>query len=212
MELIEHLKEIKKNRRGSFLFVGKIDLDDFKITLFDNLFETKSAVLFDFVQSETDKIKDIRSALNKMNQKSVYGLRVFFLPDFSHLTKIIQNTLLKKLEEVKSGEIYILQADSTQGILTTVLSRCQKINLNHLENKGVKPFFIEGEIDFNTWWQNKPKSLNELRDLLESWVSFKEYQNIKQQEIIVKSYILIKKINLNIDLFWINLYANLINN
>ncbi|MDD3774011.1 MAG: hypothetical protein PHW50_01900 [Patescibacteria group bacterium] len=210
MELQEIFLTIKKQNQGSFLFVGKVDLEDFKIMLFDNLFDDKNAILFDFVQSETDAVKDIREALNKMDQKSIFGLRVFFLPNFSNLSKIIQNTLLKRLEEVKKGEIYILQTDSTQGILNTILSRCQKINLAYQDQESVEPFFIAQHVDLNTWWQNKPKSLNEMRDLLENWVNFKGYKNEKQREIIVKNYILVKKINVSIDLFWLNLYANLI--
>jgi hypothetical protein len=209
MELQETLLAIKKQSQGSYLFLGKNTLEDFKLALFDNLFADKNAIHFDFVQAESEKIEDVRRALHKMSQKPLYGLKVFFLPNFSNLARVVQNTLLKSLEEVRLGEVYILQAGSSQGILPTILSRCQKIDLKNIAKDSERPFFIDRKISFADWWENKPKTLVELRELLFSWTNFNQFKNHKQQEIVAKNYIIVKKVNVNIDLFWVNLYAKL---
>src|ERR1035437_4934572 len=141
MDLTEELLNIKKTGQGSYLFITN-DSENLKIAIFEHLFENSSAVSFDFIQPENEEVKNVRLALLKMNQKSVYGLKVFFLPNFSNLSRIVQNTFLKNLEETRSGEIFILQSQTTQGIIPTVLSRCQKINLKTDNHNQEKPFFL----------------------------------------------------------------------
>lgn len=207
MDLQEELESISKRRQGSYIFLTR-DIENLKIAIFDYLFNNKSAINFDFVEPASDKVEDIRQALNKMNQKSVYGLKVFFLSNFSNLSRVVQNTLLKNLEETRPGEVFILQSNNLQGVLLTILSRCQKIKLKDQNLDGEKPFFLDRNLDLRIWWEKKPKNLNELREVLESWIHFSNLDLSKKQKLI-KNYKLVKKINVNLDLFWINLYADL---
>jgi len=207
MDLQEELESISERRQGSYIFLTR-DVENLKIAIFEYLFDNKSAISFDFVEPASDKVEDIRQALNKMNQKSVYGLKVFFLSNFSNLSRVVQNTLLKNLEETRPGEIFILQSNNLQGILLTILSRCQKIKLKDQNLDGEKPFFLDRNLDLRIWWEKKPKNLNELREILESWIHFSNLDLNKKQKLI-KNYKLVKKINVNLDLFWINLYADL---
>jgi hypothetical protein len=208
MDTTEELLAIKKTGHGSYLFLTD-NLENLKIALFEQLFDNTSAISFDFIEPENDEVKNVRKALLKMNQKSVYGLKVFFLPNFSNLSRIVQNTLLKNLEETRSGEIFILQSQTIQGIIPTILSRCQKINLKIDNHNQEKPFFLAKDFNLKIWWEQKPKTLNDLRDLLQSWVFYDGFKDFEQKEVLIKNYLLVKKVNLNIDLFWINLYADL---
>jgi hypothetical protein len=122
---------------------------------------------------------------------------------------VVQNTLLKSLEETRPGEIFILQAGGTQGIIPTILSRCQKIKLVYKAENQEKPFFTDQNLNLEAWWERKPKNLNELRVMMENWVNFDDLKNAEQKQKIIEKYQLIKKVNVNLDLFWINLYADL---
>jgi len=210
MELENYFEKLKERGHGSFLVLGDISAERLKQEIINNFFVDKNAALFDLITPETEKVEDLRKALIRMNTKSSFGLKVFFLPNFSQFSKILQNTMLKSLEEVKRGEIFILQSQTYQGILPTILSRVEKTEFNFnpaVVNEGTFDF-NETKKDFSTWYLQKPKNLADLRLLLKFWQNSK-FKNLKQEETFIKYYLRAKKINVNLDLFWINLYNDL---
>ena len=94
-------------------------------------------------------IKVIREKLNKPAQRtSAYGRGKVFVVREIHLAKPdAQNALLKTLEEPPEGTVLILLADQLEGLLPTVLSRCQMVMFRPLPEDFVLQRLIEDGCD-----------------------------------------------------------------
>jgi len=215
-QLKQIIREIKEKKKGSFLFfLEENHIDRFKEILKKQLFSSKSEQLFDWVEPQDLKVSFVRQALARMSEKRLKNYKVFFLANLALVDKIIQNTLLKSLEEVNIGQIYILASSSEENILSTIRSRCRKIHLRFKKEEiAEKPFFLENKkIEFKIWVDHKPSDLNDLRKILWQWVLYLK-KNKKYRIIfptIFEAYLSTKKINVHLELFWINLYLRLKN-
>jgi len=206
-------KEIeKKHKVGFILFAAESFMTECQYLLKKKLFKSKREQILDWISPEEAKVAEVRIALAKMQEKPLYQYRVFFLGNISFLDRVLQNTLLKSLEEAKTGQVYLLFASSEEGVLPTILSRCRKIYLFEKSNiELTKPFFLDKKLSFSLWLKNKPKDINEAKELLFAWANYLKTKKkfINFFPIIFNAYWQIKKINLNLDLFWFNLYIKI---
>ena len=79
--------------------------------------------------------EEISKLLSYMETKSVRenGRRVYIIYGFERLSTIISNKILKFLEEPEEGIYAILLTENYEKILTTIISRCQVLNLSFSE-------------------------------------------------------------------------------
>ena len=96
------------------------------------LFSASSHPDFHQVMSEKQiGVDAIREAINKLvGTAQLSGNKVLVIHDANRMTDSAANALLKTLEEPTKHTYLILQCDSLQGMLPTILSRCEKVNLN----------------------------------------------------------------------------------
>lgn len=75
------------------------------------------------------KINQIRQMQHSMSSKPYEGdKKIFILRKAETMGEPAQNAMLKVLEEPDKGTVLLLIANSTSGILPTILSRCQILN------------------------------------------------------------------------------------
>lgn len=96
------------------------------------LFEASSHP--DFHQIESDKqigVDSIREAIAKLlSTAQLSGNKVLIIHAAHTMTESAANALLKTLEEPTKHTYLILLCDKTEGVLPTILSRCEKIMLH----------------------------------------------------------------------------------
>lgn len=171
-EVKEYLKEQIKNNNivHSYLFsgieaIGKLMLAkqySKDILCLENKNEDcncKSCVSFlgnnhpDFIvinqNSETIKIEQIRELTNKIIEKPILSSKkVYIINDAEKMTKEAQNCLLKTLEEPPEFAVLILITSNENLLLTTVKSRCMKINFHAISDEEIKKYCIEN-LEYN---------------------------------------------------------------
>ena len=84
--------------------------------------------------------EEINKLMNYMETKSIRenGRRVYIIYGFERLSNIISNKILKFLEEPEENIYAILLTQNFEKILSTIVSRCQLINLSFpLDNDDV---------------------------------------------------------------------------
>nr|MBC7244542.1 DNA polymerase III subunit delta' [Chloroflexota bacterium] len=84
--------------------------------------------------------------------------RVYILCNFQHATLEAANCLLKTLEEPPSSVLFILTADKVEGLLPTIVSRCQVLKLRPLAAEQV-------ERALKTYWGTEPSQARKLARL-----------------------------------------------
>lgn len=70
------------------------------------------------------------------------GLRIIAIEDADRLTAEAQNGLLKLLEEPPAGTLFMLSADSAQGLLPTIRSRVQIMTLHRPAKADTEAYFM----------------------------------------------------------------------
>jgi DNA polymerase-3 subunit delta' len=76
------------------------------------------------------KIEQVRTLIHTLTLSPVEGrYRVAVLDDMQLATEESQNAILKTLEEPNPSSVIVLVAPSTDGVLPTIMSRCQVLNL-----------------------------------------------------------------------------------
>ena len=100
-------------------------------------------------QATTLAVEVIKEKLNKPAQRtSAYGRGKVFVVREIHLAQPVgQNALLKTLEEPPAGTVLILLADQLEGLLPTILSRCQMVMFRPLPEDFVLQRLIESGCD-----------------------------------------------------------------
>ena len=89
------------------------------------------------------KIEQIRNLIHTLTLAPIEGrYRIAIVDDMQLATEESQNAILKTLEEPNPSSIIILVALSTDGVLPTIMSRCQVLNLRpvptHLLAEGLE--------------------------------------------------------------------------
>ena len=91
------------------------------------------------------KIEKAREILKTLSYKVDSGKRVVIIDDAHTLNHAAQNALLKTLEEPPSNTVLILVTSRVQDFLTTILSRCQRIQFGALEEDIIRDVLLEDE-------------------------------------------------------------------
>lgn len=160
-------KTLKNNTiLHSYMFIGeqgigkKLIAKEFaKMILCENFDENecnkcKSCVEFnsgnnpDYVFIEPEgkniKIEQIREMQNKVIEKPINSSKkVYIIDDADSMTKEAQNCLLKTLEEPPEYIVIILIVSNENKVLTTIKSRCMKINFKKLNDEDIKKYLME---------------------------------------------------------------------
>jgi DNA polymerase-3 subunit delta' len=102
----------------------------------------------DFKTIEPDgkiiKIEQIREMQNKIIEKPIISnKKVYIINDADLMTKEAQNCLLKTLEEPPEYIVIILIVGNESKMLTTIKSRCMKIQFKKIEDEMVKQYLQE---------------------------------------------------------------------
>lgn len=160
-------KTLKNNTiLHSYMFIGeqgigkKLIAKEFaKMILCENFDENecnkcKSCVEFnsgnnpDYVFIEPEgkniKIEQIREMQNKVIEKPINSSKkVYIIDDADSMTKEAQNCLLKTLEEPPEYIVIILIVSNENKVLTTIKSRCMKVNFKKLNDEDIKKYLME---------------------------------------------------------------------
>ncbi|MEX1052186.1 MAG: hypothetical protein WEC83_02230 [Patescibacteria group bacterium] len=72
-------------------------------------------------------VKDLRNQLTSFQQRPSGDLRLLLICNGQHLTEILQNTLLKTVEEPPSQGAVVIQSSSIDAFLPTLRSRLQRL-------------------------------------------------------------------------------------
>ncbi|WP_295840630.1 DNA polymerase III subunit delta' [uncultured Apibacter sp.] len=97
-------------------------------------------------------VKEIENIIDRLNLKSFeggYKVQIIWMVETMRVESA--NKLLKILEEPPAKTLFILLAEDDKKILPTILSRCQRITVNPIDNKDIEvnlrlKFFIEQEM------------------------------------------------------------------
>ncbi|MEK7526585.1 MAG: hypothetical protein AAB546_03840 [Patescibacteria group bacterium] len=95
-----------------------------------NLLHINKASRFDFVLQKIAEVRDLK----KFTKTNLAQKTAIVIQNFNEASEDAQNALLKSLEEPQQNVIYILLSGSLGGILPTIVSRCELIELNGNEN------------------------------------------------------------------------------
>lgn len=111
--------------------------------------------------------------------------KVYIINNFSSADQLIQNKLLKTLEEPPTHAYFILKVQNETQVLQTIKSRCQKILLPKLDRQNLSSFFdnqddvveeaisfCDGSIALATQYANNPnfkENVNFVFDLLKNY-------------------------------------------
>lgn len=102
-----------------------------------------------------DDIRELQSNLATIGRVGEY---VFVLTDCHLATTVVQNAMLKILEEPPTNVTFLLTTTSLEPILATVQSRCH-ILLTHSENIDSSLFPSLDDLDYAHWSTQNPSAL-----------------------------------------------------
>lgn len=127
-----------------------------------NLFRRKRGKMVEWVEEapKEDKKESSGSAVDRVREfiQELQGSRdngssyTYILPNFENYSPNVQNALLKTLEEAPKGVVFFITTDRPSGVLETIHSRSQVLQLSPLNRKELTQLvpdgsFSSGEID-----------------------------------------------------------------
>ena len=179
---------------------NKVDLDSqySKLILTDqflNLF----VIYPDGKNVKKDQIIALHEEFSKTSQIS--GPRIYIINEADKMNVSSQNSLLKFIEEPPSGVYGILCTTNSKGLLPTILSRCQTLRLNELDNNIIRKSLIKEGIDkevatllsFITNDIEDGIELAKDANLLKAFELFKSFFKIKNDKDSVKYFLEVNK-------------------
>ena len=127
-------------------------------------------------------INKVRDSIKFLSQKPYMSNKKFVIIKNAHLlTRQAQNALLKTLEEAPEYATIILQTQSKNELLETVLSRCQQLKIKPKTKKAtqkglsrIKKLSNAQKLEFAE--KLSKKSQTELTTLLEEWIQTEREQ------------------------------------
>jgi len=143
---------------------------------------------------------------------SVSSMTVYLLYGAEKLAGVVQNTLLKTLEEVPAGKAFVLEAPSLESMLPTIQSRVFPISVEETQDESI--------IDFAEWrgyqlpqlfklaeeYAEEPEKAKGLLKLLLLYVRKEQYsrgttsQMVNYTEFLLTNYGLIGSTNVSVKL------------
>ena len=98
----------------------------------------------------TIPVEDIRELIRQVNVFSFEGgRRAVIVRDAHKMTPAAQNAFLKTLEEPPEGTVFFLLTDMPGSLLTTIISRCRRIDLHPWSDEKIYGFLHSKGIDDN---------------------------------------------------------------
>tara|TARA_Y100000768_G_scaffold64611_1_gene44666 strand:- start:192 stop:1286 length:1095 start_codon:yes stop_codon:yes gene_type:complete len=89
-------------------------------------------------------IDQIRQIIKDVYLKPFEGeKKIYIINQAQNMTESGYNSMLKILEEPPKDAVIILTAPSIKSLPTTIVSRCQLINLNYIQKKDIENFILE---------------------------------------------------------------------
>lgn len=146
----------------------------------------------------TIKIEQIRYMNSKILEKPIHGgKKVYIINNSEKMTKEAQNCLLKTLEEPPEYAVIILICSQEGNLLTTIKSRCTKLDFTKLSNEEIKQYFTkigenlsddilelaEGSISKALKRTNNQESYINIKHLLEKIENITKLDMLKQEFI-----------------------------
>lgn len=187
---------IKSNRiTNAYIFTGpegvgkKLMAESFASSLIGiNARNSPDYILIEAKKGESSiKIDKIRKLNSSMGLKPYSDYKIYVINDADKMTVQAQNALLKTLEEPSSYGIIILITRNEQALLQTIRSRCTEVKFSPLNSNDIKKILLDEGVDENTATVSslfsrgsvslaleisKEKEVNEIRELVESFVSY----------------------------------------
>lgn len=161
---INFIKEILKND------IIDVDTDDsqyekFSYQLDNNIFPDLMIIKsFDKVIKK-EQILNIKA---EMKEKSINSGKQFYIIEYAeNLNSSSANALLKFLEEPDDEIIAILVTKNINKVISTIVSRCQIVNLNHYNRKKDEQYFELALKYLLIYEDNKEKAVSYLSELYE---------------------------------------------
>lgn len=181
---INFIKEILKND------IIDVDTDDsqyekFSYQLDNNIFPDLMIIKsFDKVIKK-EQILNIKA---EMKEKSINSGKQFYIIEYAeNLNSSSANALLKFLEEPDDEIIAILVTKNINKVISTIVSRCQIVNLNHYNRKKDEQYF-ELALKYLLIYEDKKEkavsylselyeiSSDDLKGMINSWIYI--YKNV----------------------------------
>ncbi len=181
---INFIKEILKND------IIDVDTDDsqyekFSYQLDNNIFPDLMIIKsFDKVIKK-EQILNIKA---EMKEKSINSGKQFYIIEYAeNLNSSSANALLKFLEEPDDEIIAILITKNINKVISTIVSRCQIVNLNHYNRKKDEQYF-ELALKYLLIYEDKKEkavsylselyeiSSDDLKSMINSWIYI--YKNV----------------------------------
>ncbi|MBR91786.1 MAG: hypothetical protein CL903_03195 [Dehalococcoidia bacterium] len=93
--------------------------------------------------SSVISIDEIRQIIKDIYLKPFEGeKKIYIINQAQNMTESGYNSMLKILEEPPQDAVLILTAPSIKSLPTTIVSRCQLINLNYIQKKDIENFIL----------------------------------------------------------------------
>lgn len=156
-EVLENIVK-KQNILHSYMFVGKDGIGkmlfakEFANMIFDtnDIENNPDLSIIESEDGKSIKIEQIRNLQQRIIEKPVkYVKKIYIINDSDLMTKEAQNCLLKTLEEPPEYVILILITTSEDKILTTIKSRCVKINFEKIDDEEIRKYIEDKYNEYN---------------------------------------------------------------
>ncbi len=181
---ISFIKEILKNDVAN-ADTGDSQYEKFSYQLDNNTFPDLMIIKsFDKVIKK-EQILNIKS---EMKEKSINSGKQFYIIEYAEsLNSSSANALLKFLEEPDDEIIAILVTKNINKVISTIVSRCQIVNLNHYNRKKDEQYF-ELALKYLLIYEDKKEkavsylselyeiSSDDLKGMINSWIYI--YKNV----------------------------------
>lgn len=212
---LEHIQEKinKKQAISPCLFLGKnMELVNAKVLDFAKELTQKHNIPKDYIYTLKDnwekiKIWEIKEFINASNSLPGYDFQVFIIENISRLTIQSSNSCLKFFEEPGKHNIILLTNNSQSGILDTILSRVQTIELGGISTQNENTYFqslLQQIAEWNTqealqYFYNFKWDKQEYIDFLENIILYakKHFVFLDSLDEIESDLLWIKQNNVN---------------
>lgn len=151
-------------------------------------------------------VKDLRNQLTSFQQRPSGDLRLLLINNAEQLTEIIQNTLLKTVEEPPSQGVVVMQTSAIDRLLATLRSRLERLPSRTGQSRPVTAIAL----DFpKLMKKDRTEVIAELEGVLLS-LDLKTTEGIYQhQQLNAALRRLRQNVNVKLALDWLHLNSNL---
>ena len=156
-----------------------------------------------YIEPEETKIKidQIRTMQMKVAEKPIISEnKVYIINDADTMTNEAQNCLLKTLEEPPEYVTIILIGKNEENFLTTIKSRCTKVNFEKISNEDLRKYLVQNNIEniSDELLEMADGSIKKSLEIIENKESYQSVENIMNN---LDKCDIIEILNLGADLY-----------